>query len=97
MPRPETIFALATPAHPSPVALLRVSGPLVETIARELCGAELRRASIECRITLPVGAVPASAWLLPAPHTRPSWSTATPSTQFPPPPPSAVHFFCGTL
>ncbi|MCB9934905.1 MAG: 50S ribosome-binding GTPase [Planctomycetes bacterium] len=69
MPRPETIFALATPAHPSPVALLRVSGPLVETIARELCGAELRRASIECRITLPVGAVPASAWLLPAPHT----------------------------
>ena len=41
MPRPETIFALATPAHPSPVALVRVSGPLVAEITRVLCGAEL--------------------------------------------------------
>jgi len=69
MPRPETIFALATPAHPSPVALVRVSGPLVAEITRVLCGAELRRASIDCRIVLPLGAVPAAAWLLPAPHT----------------------------
>jgi len=69
MPRPETIFALATPAHPSPVALVRVSGPLVAEIARVLCGTELRRASIDCRLALPVGAVPAAAWLLPAPRT----------------------------
>lgn len=69
MPRPETIFALATPSHPSPVALLRVSGPLVADIARELCGAELRRASIDCRIVLAVGVVPAAAWTLPGPGT----------------------------
>jgi tRNA modification GTPase len=69
MPRPETIFALATPAHPSPVALVRVSGPLVAAIALELGGAGLRRACVECRLSLPLGAVPASAWLLPGPGT----------------------------
>jgi tRNA modification GTPase len=64
-----TIFALATPAHPSPVALLRISGPQTAAVTLALCGAPMRRASIECEIALPVGRVPAGAWILPGPHT----------------------------
>ena len=66
---PDTIFALATPAHPSPVALIRVSGAATATVARALCDAPMKRASIECEVELSVGSVPAVAWVLPAPGT----------------------------
>lgn len=66
---PDTIFALATPAHPSPVALVRISGTATASITRTLCDAEMQRASIECCMQLPVGEVPAAAWVLPGPHT----------------------------
>ena len=69
MPDPDTIFALATPAAPSPIALVRISGPLVGAICRELLGAPLQRAFFEGSIGLSVGLVPAAAWVLPAPHT----------------------------
>lgn len=70
----ETIFALATPAHPSPVALIRISGPLAlergQTLFSAKTGSDpLSRRSIESTIELPLGTVPAAAWNLPAPHT----------------------------
>jgi tRNA modification GTPase len=64
-----TIFALATPAYASPVAMLRVSGPATAALARSLCGVGMVRASVECEVSLPAGRVPCSAWVLPAPHT----------------------------
>lgn len=67
--RSDTIFALATAAQPAPVALIRVSGPLTPHICLSLCDAEMRRASLECRVILPVGEVPCCAWVLPGPHT----------------------------
>jgi tRNA modification GTPase len=64
-----TIFALATPAYPSPVSLIRISGPATAAVVRGLCGAAMLRASVEREIVLPVGRVPCSAWVLPGPHT----------------------------
>lgn len=64
-----TIFALATPAQPSPAALVRVSGPRVSLVTRGLIAAPLQRASLECELPLPLGRVPCGAWVLPGPHT----------------------------
>ncbi|MCA8915287.1 MAG: 50S ribosome-binding GTPase [Planctomycetes bacterium] len=69
MPDPDTIFAHATPATPSPVALIRISGASCAAICKVLCAAEFKRASVDCRISLPLGEVPAAAWLLPGPAT----------------------------
>ena len=69
MTRPATIFALATPAARSPQALVRTTGPLVPEITRTLCNNTMARSAIDCTVSLPVGKIPASAWVLPAPHT----------------------------
>ena len=64
-----TIFALATPAAPSPMALIRISGPLVAELAVKLSGLSFERSSKECTVALPLGAIPATVWILPAPKT----------------------------
>ena len=68
---PNTIFALATRAHPSHAALIRISGALALKKSQTLfSGASLiTRASFNATIDLPVGTVPATGWVLPAPHT----------------------------
>ncbi|MCA8946142.1 MAG: 50S ribosome-binding GTPase [Planctomycetes bacterium] len=65
----DTIFALATPTARSHQALLRVSGETVPAIVRQLCDAPMRRASMGFSLKLPVGELPAFAWVLPGPHT----------------------------
>lgn len=65
----ETVFAVATPAIPSPVALLRISGPRVHQLSRDLCASELARGCVSCVLALPLGRVPAVVWMLPGPAT----------------------------
>jgi tRNA modification GTPase len=69
-----TIFALATPAHPSPVALVRISGTDALQKGQTLLSASgefdpSSRRAIETTIALPLGNVPAAAWVLPGPYT----------------------------
>lgn len=68
-PNTPTIFALATPAYPSPVALIRVSGPLVPRLCGELFGIPCRRGSHSVDLKTAPGVVPAQLWVLPAPRT----------------------------
>ncbi|MBZ0135877.1 MAG: 50S ribosome-binding GTPase [Planctomycetes bacterium] len=67
----ETVFALATPAHPSSLALIRISGAEALGRCRTLLSGNTgpARGSFDTTINLPLGAIPAWAWVLPAPGT----------------------------